>query len=330
AALVTGCDMIDRYYEPLARSQLLAPTLVEHTQVVAIGRRGLLKGEALTTSERAAVPFLLRLRTADGNERSAEADVVIDATGTFGNPNWLGEGGIPASGESALRDQIESGLPDVLGGQREKYARNHTLVVGAGFSAATTTVALARLACEFRGTRVTWITRADEPAGPASPIARIQADRLPLRDQLAAAANELACGSSGAITHLPGTTVGAIQQSGRQGAISVQFAGRHEREEAFDRIVANVGYRPDRSLYEELHVHECYATGGPMRLAASLVKTASADCLDQKSTGPESLITTEPNFFILGSKSYGRLSRRFLLANGLAQVNDLFTMLKSS
>lgn len=95
--------------------------------------------------------------------------------------------------------------------------------------------------------------------------------------------------------------------------------------------MANVGYRPDRTIYSELQVHTCCATDGPMQLASRLVAQAqampaSADCPDGTSHGPESLRTSEPNFYLLGSKSYGRRSQ-FLLSIGFEQIRDLFTIL---
>ena len=85
-----------------------------------------------------------------------------------------------------------------------------------------------------------------------------------------------------------------------------------------ERIVANVGYRPDRTIYSELQVHSCYATDGPMPLASRLVDQAQSmpgppTAWTGPSHGPESLRTSEPNFYILGSKSYGR-SSQFLLS----------------
>ena len=94
-----------------------------------------------------------------------------------------------------------------------------------------------------------------------------------------------------------------------------------------DRIIANVGYRPDRSIYEELHIHECYATQGPIKLAAKLLGETSSDCLAQTSHGSDVLKNPEPNFFILGSKSYGRNSN-FLLRVGHQQIREVFAMLK--
>jgi hypothetical protein len=49
------------------------------------------------------------------------------------------------------------------------------------------------------------------------------------------------------------------------------------------RVVAAVGFRPDTSLYSELHVHTCWATDGPIKLAASLLAAGGGggDCLAQ-------------------------------------------------
>ena len=100
------------------------------------------------------------------------------------------------------------------------------------------------------------------------------------------------------------------------------------REEvAVDDIIALTGSVGDRRIYEHLQVHECWATSGPMKLAAALLGAGSADCLAQGSHGPESLRSPEPDFFILGSKSYGR-NNTFLLRVGWEQVTDVFGLLE--
>jgi hypothetical protein len=48
--------------------------------------------------------------------------------------------------------------------------------------------------------------------------------------------------------------------------------------------------------------------------------------LDPATTGPQALLNPEPDFYILGAKSYGRNSR-FLIATGLKQIRDLFTII---
>ena len=94
----------------------------------------------------------------------------------------------------------------------------------------------------------------------------------------------------------------------------------------FDEIVANVGYRPDIKPFEELQIHRCYATEGPIKLAAHLLGESSDDCLQQTSGGVALLMNPEPNFYIVGAASYGR-DARFLLQTGLKQVSELFDTL---
>ncbi len=104
-------------------------------------------------------PFLIRL--ADGIEVTARA--VIDASGTWPTPNVLGASGLPAHGETDAAAHIDGAMPDVLGADRDRYAGKHTLVVGAGYSAANTLLSLAQLADEEPGTTISWAIRTGSP-----------------------------------------------------------------------------------------------------------------------------------------------------------------------
>lgn len=331
-ALLTGGEWVARYLEPLSQTDLLADRIREHTTVIAVGRQSLRKGELVGREDRADSPFRILLRDASGAEQQQLADVVIDTTGVFATPNWLGPGGAPAIGEIAARADIEYDLPDVLGADRERFGGRHTLLVGSGHSAATTIVALAQLAREAAGTRVTWVVRRGEPddSGDATaqsipaPVRVLENDRLPQRRELCEAANRCAAAGNGAIEFLAGTAVESIARDGRQ--FVIELSGRSAGQRAFDNLVANVGYRGDPSLFDELQVHLCYASGGPMKLAAALLGQASADCLDQTACGPQSLLNSEPNFYILGAKSYAR-SPSFLVSVGLQQIRELFSLI---
>ena len=100
-------------------------------------------------------------------------------------------------------------------------------------------------------------------------------------------------------------------------------------EVVVDRILGLNGGVGDFTLYRQLQVHECYATAAPMNLSAALLGAAGdgpADCLTQASHGVDTLRVPEPNFFVLGMKSYGRNSQ-FLLRIGWSQVDDVFGLL---
>lgn len=324
--LLTGNEWADRYLVPLSSTDLLSDHLRLNSTVLAVGKEELHKCDMPGHEDRGDWSFRVLTRNPAGVESIETADCVIDCTGVFGQANWLGHGGMPAVGEAALRDQIEYRLPDLLGSDRDHYAGKHTLLVGEGYSAATNAVALAALIQAESQTRVTWITRREGPAASRGPITPIENDRLAARASLAAEANRLAADASPGVTYWPRTVVERVERSGHEGPFQVELSGAHGGTFAFDRIIANVGFRPDSSLYEELQVHECYATQGPMKLAAAMQGQSAADCLDQKTCGPQTLLHPEPNFYILGSKSYGRKSN-FLLSVGLDQIREVFTII---
>ena len=157
-SLPTGADLVERYLRPLAKLPAIAPHLRLDARVVAISRDGV---DRVRTAGRADVPFVVRL--ADGTDIAARA--VIDASGTWSHPNVLGANGLPAHGETDAAAWIDHALPDVLGADRDRYAGRHTVVVGAGHSAATTLLALAELAEQAPGTAITWAIRGGSPAG---------------------------------------------------------------------------------------------------------------------------------------------------------------------
>jgi thioredoxin reductase len=307
----TGSELVARYLEPLASLPDLAGAVRERRRVIAIGRGDRIKRDP--AGDRTAQPFRLLL-DAPAGEETAEADAVIDATGVFGQPNALGRGGIPAPGERASTGWIERGLPDVMGRDRARFEGRRVLVAGGGLSAATTVVALASLP----GTRTLWATRR-----PSPPLHEIPGDPLPSRVALIREANGLAADPPSGFQHLGGFTVSRLAQRG--GAIEVGLEAASERRTVrVDRIVSQTGFHPDASIHRELQVHACYASEGPMRLAAAL--DGGPDCMAQTGHGPESLLSPEPGFFIAGHKAYGR-NPSFLLRIGHEQVRDIFRLL---
>src|SRR5690606_31594122 len=98
-----------------------------------------------------------------------------------------------------------------------------------------------------------------------------------------------------------------------------------------DRVLALTGSVGDHALYRQLQVHECYASGAPMKLAAALLGASGdgGDCMATGGLGAETLLNPEPRFFILGAKSYGRNSA-YLMRTGWQQVDDAFGLLAKS
>jgi hypothetical protein len=335
-----GRELAEQLLERVAALPAVAPRLRLGTRVLAVGREGLLKHEEIATAERGRRPFRLLVAAADGTERVEHAEVVLDATGTWGHPNSLGDGGIPAPGELRLGSEIRRAIPD-LAREAAAWAGRTVLLAGAGASAQTAARDLAELARSAPGTRVLWALRRGEPSW-GSPAG----DPLPERVRLAAAGAELAAGASPAVAVERGVVVEAIARAGGSpgnGAIAgagtetaaggpfvVTLRGSDRRRQVtVDRVLSLTGAVGDHQLYRQLQVHECYATCGPIKLSAALLGAGGGDCLQQASHGVEALTNPEPGFFILGSKSYGR-NNTFLLRVGWEQVEEVFSGLRGS
>ncbi|HEY0516558.1 MAG TPA: hypothetical protein VGD00_05520, partial [Solirubrobacteraceae bacterium] len=303
---------------PLAALPALAPRIRVGARVDAVAREGLLKHEEIASAERGGRRFRLLVSDADGGESVEHADAVIDCTGTYGNPNSLGDGGIPAPGERAFGDRIERRLPR-FDSEPRAWAAGTTLLTGTGHSAQTAARALAELAREAPEMRVIWATRSNDPNWGA-----VEGDPLPERARLTATASELVRGASDAIEPRLGYVTEALAP--REGRIAVTLRNGSAEEVTVDRVLALNGGVGDYSIYRQLQVHECYATSAPMKLSAALLGTAAGDCLEQQSHGPETLTNPEPGFFILGAKSYGRNSQ-FLMRIGWEQVSDVFGLI---
>ena len=85
---------------------------------------------------------------------------MVDASGTWRQPNPLGADGYPALGEREHADRIAYGIPDLADPDvAARYAGKHVVLAGKGASAQGVLVGLTQMAVEHPGTRVTWVLR---------------------------------------------------------------------------------------------------------------------------------------------------------------------------
>jgi cation diffusion facilitator CzcD-associated flavoprotein CzcO len=321
-ALPTGAELVERYLQPLAKLAALAPQVRYGARVVAISRLGLDRVRNTgRDAGRDAAPFVVRL--ADGGEVLARA--VIDASGTWRTPNPLGVSGIPALGEADAARFVDTALPDVLGADRDRYAGRHTLVVGAGHSAANTILALADLALTEPGTSVTWAIRAGTPARA---YGGGDADALPARGALGARLRGQV--TAGRVRLLTGFHLHALRVDGdrvdgdRVVAISRDPSGtgtRTPRSVTVDRIVPATGFRPDHAVAAELRL-DLDPVLGATRALAPLIDPNEHSCGTVPPHGVDELTHPEPGYYAVGVKSYGR-APTFLLATGYEQVRSV-------
>ena len=324
----TGAELAEEYLKPLAQLPELKDRVHIGAQVVWISRRGALKGDYLGDARRRDFPFRFLTRDTGGREHFLHAYSVIDASGVYGQPNWAGDGGIPARGEVHLAQQISYHPDDVLDLRRGRYAGKRVLLIGGGASAATVAADLVMLSGQAPGTSVLWVTR--EPLAELFPL--IENDPLASRRELHETAQSLLRGASPALKHAGEVLIESFEFNSATHRYRVTLRGRSEatgtevtRSEEVDQVIVNTGYGPDNSIYCELQVHECYASRGPMMLSSCLLG-AGTDCMEIPAYGVEVLANPEPDFFILGHKSYGR-NPHFLMTTGYDQVAEVIEKL---
>lgn len=310
-AYPTGRALVERYLAPLVAHPAIAPHLYVGRRVAAITREGV---DKLSNAGREQAPFLLHIERTDGGEELLRAGAVIDASGTYGTPNPLGAGGLPAVGERAAAAQIFYGIPDVLGAHRERYAARRVLVAGSGHSAFNALLDLAALAKEVPGTTITWVVRRggermEQAYGGGAN------DALPARGVLGERIRDLV--KRGIIRLVTGWRTDRVTQT-PDGLVV------HAGERALppvDEIVVATGLRPNLGMLAELRLGLNPAVEAPTALAP-LIDPNVHSCGTVRPHGVDELGHPEPGFFIVGMKSYGR-APTFLLLTGYEQARSV-------
>lgn len=303
----TGQEWIDGYLGPLA--DRLADVVRTSSRVTGVSRRG---RDRLVDAGREQQPFTVHVTQGDGTEYRIDARAVIDASGTWTQPNPAGADGLPALGERSAQQHLSYAIPSFAAA--EGFVGRHTVVVGSGHSAVTAINELAPLVQAHPGTRVTWVLRRGGVQGAFGGGA---ADQLPERGALGIRAKQAV--DRGLVDVATGFRIERIQQAGA-GVLVTAEDGRELP--LADQVVVLTGFRPDLSILSELRLDLDAALEAPSRLAVEIDPNLHS-CGDVAATGAKDLAhPAEPGLFLVGMKSYGR-APTFLAMTGYEQVRSV-------
>lgn len=310
--LPTGGELVSRYLLPLSFHPKIESHLHLSSKVLSITRKGM---DKVRTSGRENVPFLLKVKQ-DGKLKSYEASGVIDASGTWQNPNPIGAGGVFAPGELENSDRIAYRIPDIPGRDRLKYAGKTVVVAGAGHSAINSLLDLAALKEEYPATAIHWVLRR---ANLSSVYGGREDDALEARGALGIRIEQLVRAGKLHI-HTPYFIHELVAEND---ALTVRgyMQGVYKEITGVDEIIANTGARPDFSLLREVRVETDAALECVPELA-ELIDPNIHSCGTVRPHGEMELRQPEPNFYVVGAKSYGR-APTFLMATGYEQVRSI-------
>jgi thioredoxin reductase len=305
----TGRELVEQYLQPLADLPQIRPHVRLQHRVQSITRQGF---DKMKTDGREQAPFVVTVETAGGAEETILAKAVIDASGTYTSPNPLGAAGVPARGERAASDRIFYGIPDVLGRDRERYADKTVLVAGSGASAFNALLDLVRLADAAPATRIIWLLRRELTT---QTFGGGDEDQLPERGALGQRVRRLL--EQDTIQVATGFKTTAVELDGTQ----LVVVGDEQRLGPVDEIIVTTGFRPDLSILGELRLALDPAVESPTILAP-LIDPNLHSCGTVRPHGVDELRHPEADFYIIGSKSYGR-APTFLLLTGYEQARSV-------
>jgi thioredoxin reductase len=306
-----GHELVHDYLLPLAATPELSPRIRYNSTVTDVSRQGM---DRTRSTGRNTTPFVLRLRSGDTTTEQL-ARAVIDTSGTYSNPNGLTASGLAPTDPDNIRENISHALPDVLGTDRHRFAGKHTLVVGAGHSAANTLLKLAALAKEDDNTTISWAIRG------ASPIRAYGSanDELEARGALGSSLHDLV--RQGRVALIDQFEIDDVHPTGdRRIGVEGRRNGKSVTIEA-DQIVNATGFRPNLDMLREIRLSLDEIVEAP-RALAPLIDPNMHSCGTVYPHGVAELAHPEPNFYIAGMKSYGR-APTFLLVTGYEQVRSI-------
>lgn len=303
----TGAEWVEGYLSPLAGA--LGDRVRLGAMVTGVSRAG---RDRVVDSGRVDAPFTVHVTNEGGREERIEARAVLDASGTWYTPNPAGADGLPALGERAAADRIDYRIPDDVSG----FAGQHLVVVGAGHSASHAVLRLAELARLEPATTVTWLLRRGDAAtvfgGGAGDDLRQRA-ALGVRTRRAVEKGQVGLVTGFRVSEIrAGEALTVVAVDGRE------IAG-------VGHIFALTGFRPDRSLHTQLRT----ALDPTLEAVAGIADEIDPNlhsCGSVSATGARELAQPEPDFFIVGAKSYGR-APTFLALTGYEQVRSVVAQL---
>lgn len=311
-SLPLGLEIVEDYLEPLANVPALQPHILLNSKVMAVSRKDT---DKMKSAGREQQPFVLYVESG-GKTQRIEARAVIDATGTWGNPNPLYASGVWTKEETSVQEHIFYGIPEMTPENREKYSGKRIAVVGSGHSALNTLLDLVELKKDNAKTELIWIMR---KRSVSEAYGGEENDQLQARGDLGSRIHRLVSGGDIQVM----TPYKIEQLENTEGKIQIEgtMNGETVNISAIDEIIVNTGSRPDLSFLGEIRLSIDPATESTLALAP-LIDPNVHSCGTVRPHGQKELQHQEKDFYIVGMKSYGR-APTFLMATGYEQVRSI-------
>jgi hypothetical protein len=331
---LTGHQYATQYLVPLAKTDLIYDGVHVHSRVVSISRVQTQREDDVPGDERGGDEFRLLIDSKSRGLWTARADIVIDTTGNSNSPRGIAPGGgVPLASAESLAD-IQSGWIDVAGAKRETVLGKKVLLVGSGLSAATIAAAMESVIASDQATQLTWVTLPGEDGKPT-----LRPQSIGKRCNEAAAFDQLAynqllersklllSGTVDGVVPIAAWGIERLDRTAEGQTIATLLVGFEETlSRTCDVVIQATGSKPCWDFAEPLRIGRCHVSDGPIGVASALASPTGSHLGKGYACDSQSLMTTEPNYYVLGSKSFGSISG-FLIQDGLMQIRSLFALI---
>ncbi len=310
--LPTGEEIYSKYLKPLSETAHIQRFLHLDSRVVSVGRKN---QDKMKTFGREALPFVIQVSHHEMQIKQYEAKAIIDTSGTWSNPNPIGSGGTYAQGEIENRDKIFYGIPDILGRHTERYKNKNVLVVGSGHTSIQAILELDKLKNKYPNTEIHWVLRKD--------LNRVYGgkdqDALAARGALGTQIEKLVLEEKVNV-YTPFQIQQILSRDGKLAVVGYQF-DEQKMLPPMDEIISGTGSRPDFSFLREVRLGIDPGLESVSEIA-ELIDPNIHSCGTVRPHGEKELRHPDKDFYIAGSKSYGR-APTFLMATGYEQVRSI-------
>lgn len=310
--LPTGEELWQFYFKPLSELPSVQKNIFLNAKVISVGRKNI---DKMKTWGREDVPYVLQVHHGDEIVQH-EVKAVIDASGTWTSPNPIGSGGCYAIGEVENKDNIFYGIPNVVETDSNRYKNKNVLVVGSGHSSINVILELDKLKEKFPSTEIHWVLRKkniqDVYGGQEN-------DALEARGALGIKIEELV-NEDRVNVYTPFQIQHIVKTNGKLTIIGFQDDQKLALH-GIDEIISNTGSRPDFSFLKEVRLSIDPALESASAIA-DLIDPNIHSCGTVRPHGEKELQHPDKDFYIVGSKSYGR-APTFLMATGYEQVRSI-------
>src|SRR5690606_19861859 len=199
-----------------------------------------------------------------------------------------------------FKDAIYYGIPDVKGVNKDRYKNKNVLVVGGGHSAINVLLDLADLQKDYPDTRLNWALRKKDVS---TVYGGKEDDALEARGALGIRIEELV--NSKKLNLFTPYFIHKLSTNGDGIEIIGETSGQIRAISNVDEIISNTGSRPNLEMIREVRVDLDASLESVFDLA-ELIDPNIHSCGTVRPHGEQELRHPEKDFYIVGSKSYGR------------------------